>query len=119
MARVGRQASEAVRASERRLAEVLEAIGEAVFAMDRAECILFANRKALELWNKPAEEVADPLPLEDREQRDFMPLGFELQHHLFGDVDAFAHGADAVWTCRLRDSQRLIKNAVARRRRRA
>jgi PAS domain S-box-containing protein len=57
MARVGREASEAVRASERRLAKVLEAIGEAVFAMDRAECILFANRKALELWNKPAEEV--------------------------------------------------------------
>ena len=57
MARVGREASEAVRASERRLAEVLEAIGEAVFALDRAECILFANRKALELWNKPAEQV--------------------------------------------------------------
>jgi PAS domain S-box-containing protein len=57
MARVGREASVAVRASERRLAEVLEAIGEAVFATDRAECILFANRKALELWNKPAEEV--------------------------------------------------------------
>jgi PAS domain S-box-containing protein len=57
MARVGREASEAVRASERRLAEVLEAIGEAVFAMDRAECVLFANRKALELWNKPAEAV--------------------------------------------------------------
>jgi PAS domain S-box-containing protein len=57
MARVGRQASEAVRASERRLAEVLEVIGEAVFAMDRAERILFANRKALELWDKPAETV--------------------------------------------------------------
>jgi len=57
MARVGREASEAVRASERRLAEVLEAIGEAVFAIDRAEHILFANRKALELWNKTAEEV--------------------------------------------------------------
>jgi PAS domain S-box-containing protein len=57
MARVGREASEAVRASERRLAEVLEAIGEAVFAIDHAEHILFANRKALELWNKSAEEV--------------------------------------------------------------
>jgi PAS domain S-box-containing protein len=57
MARFGREASEAVRASERRLAEVLEAIGEAVYAMDRDERILFANRKALELWKKPAEAV--------------------------------------------------------------
>ncbi len=57
MARVGREASEAVRASERRLAEVLEAIGEAVYAMDADERILFANRKALELWNKPVVEV--------------------------------------------------------------
>ena len=57
MARVGREASEAVRASERRLAEVLGTIGEAVYAMDRDERVLFANRKALELWGKPAEEV--------------------------------------------------------------
>ncbi len=57
MARFGREASAAVRASERRLAEVLEAIGEAVYAMDRDERILFANHKALELWNKQAEEV--------------------------------------------------------------
>jgi len=57
MARVGREASEAVRHSERRLAEVLEAIGEAVYAMDREEAILFANRKALEMWNKREEEV--------------------------------------------------------------
>ncbi len=57
MARVGREASEAVRTSERRLAEVLGAIGEAVYAIDRDETILFANRKALEAWNKPADEV--------------------------------------------------------------
>ncbi len=57
MARVGREANEAVRHSERRLAEVLEAIGEAVYAMDRDESILFANRKALEMWNKREEEV--------------------------------------------------------------
>ena len=57
MARVGREAAEAVRASEGRLAEVLEAIGEAVYAMDRDERILFANRKALELWGKAAGEV--------------------------------------------------------------
>jgi PAS domain S-box-containing protein len=57
MARVGREASEAVRASERRLAEVLEAIGEAVYAIDRDERILFANRKALELWKRPADTV--------------------------------------------------------------
>src|SRR5438045_6644860 len=56
MARVGCEASEAVRISEGRLAEVLEAIGEAVYAMDRDEHILFANRKALELWGKTAEE---------------------------------------------------------------
>jgi PAS domain S-box-containing protein len=57
MARVGREAAEAVRASERRLAEVLEAIGEAVYAMDRDLHILFANPKALELWQKPPAEV--------------------------------------------------------------
>ena len=56
-ARVGREANEAVRASERRLAEVLQAIGEAVYAMDQDECILFANRKALEMWNKREEQV--------------------------------------------------------------
>ncbi|MGE0259261.1 MAG: response regulator, partial [Alphaproteobacteria bacterium] len=59
MARVGREASEAVRASERRLAEVLEAIGEAVFAIDRDQRILFANRTALQFWNRKAEEVLD------------------------------------------------------------
>ena len=57
MARVGREASEAVRASERRLAEVLEAIGEAVFAIDRDQRILFANRTALAFWNREADEV--------------------------------------------------------------
>jgi PAS domain S-box-containing protein len=57
MARVAQDASEVVRASEARLAEVLEAIGEAVYAMDRGERILFANRKALELWGKAADEV--------------------------------------------------------------
>ena len=57
MARVGREAGGAVRASERRLAGVLEAIGEAVYAMDRDLKILFANRKAAELWGKPAEQV--------------------------------------------------------------
>ena len=57
MARVGREASEAVRASERRLAEVLEAIGEAVYAIDRDQRILFANRTALEFWDKAADEV--------------------------------------------------------------
>ena len=57
MARVGREASEAVRASERRLAEVLEAIGEAVFAIDRGQRILFANRTALEFWRRDADEV--------------------------------------------------------------
>jgi PAS domain S-box-containing protein len=64
MARVGREATEAVRASERRLAEVLETIGEAVFAIDRDERVLFANRKALELWTKPAEEVIGQLLLD-------------------------------------------------------
>ena len=57
MSRVGREASEAVRASERRLAEVLEAIGEAVFAIDSDQRILFANRTALEFWNREADEV--------------------------------------------------------------
>jgi PAS domain S-box-containing protein len=57
MARVGREAGAAVRSSERRLANVLEAIGEAVYAMDRDERVLFANSKALELWNRPADTV--------------------------------------------------------------
>jgi PAS domain S-box-containing protein len=39
------------------LAEVLEAIGDAVYAMDRHERILFANRRALELWGKDADAV--------------------------------------------------------------
>ena len=57
MARVGREASAAVRASERRLSGVLEAIGDAVYATDRELRVLFANRKALELWGKAADEV--------------------------------------------------------------
>ena len=43
--------------SQRALAEVLEAIGDAVYAMDRDERILFANRRALELWDKASDEV--------------------------------------------------------------
>jgi PAS domain S-box-containing protein len=36
---------------------VLEAIGEAVYAMDRDLRILFASPKALQFWDKPAEQV--------------------------------------------------------------
>jgi PAS domain S-box-containing protein len=43
--------------SQEALAEILEAIGDAVYAMDRSERILFANRCALELWGKTADEV--------------------------------------------------------------
>lgn len=43
--------------SQDALAEVLEAIGDAVYAMDRDERILFANRRALELWGKTDEVV--------------------------------------------------------------
>jgi PAS domain S-box-containing protein len=57
MARVGRDAVSVVRASEQRLAEVLEAIGEAVYATDRNERILFANRKAFELWGLRPDET--------------------------------------------------------------
>ncbi|MGE5271604.1 MAG: response regulator [Thiohalocapsa sp.] len=57
MAGVERDAGAALRASEGRLAEVLEAIGEAVYAMDGDERILFANHKALEFWGKRSEEV--------------------------------------------------------------
>jgi len=45
------------RPSPNALAEVLEAIGDAVYAMDRHERILFANRRALELWGKTADAV--------------------------------------------------------------
>src|SRR5579862_1052183 len=46
------------------LAEVLEAIGDAVYAMDRDERILFANRRALALWGKTIDEVVDRRLLE-------------------------------------------------------
>ena len=36
---------------------ILEAIGDAVYAMDRDERILFANRRALQLWGKSADVV--------------------------------------------------------------
>ena len=39
------------------LADVLQAIGDAVYAMDREERILFANRRALELWGKTSDEI--------------------------------------------------------------
>jgi PAS domain S-box-containing protein len=39
------------------LADVLEAIGDAVYAMDRDQRILFANRRALELWGRTADQV--------------------------------------------------------------
>jgi PAS domain S-box-containing protein len=38
---------------------LLDAIGEAVYAMDRDLHIGFANRKALEWWGRPAEAVID------------------------------------------------------------
>jgi PAS domain S-box-containing protein len=43
--------------SQGALAGVLEAIGDAVYAMDRDERILFANRRALELWGKDIDAV--------------------------------------------------------------
>jgi PAS domain S-box-containing protein len=43
--------------SEVALAEVLEAIGDAVYAMDEDERILYANRRALELWGKNPGKV--------------------------------------------------------------
>ncbi|HYM71695.1 MAG TPA: PAS domain S-box protein [Stellaceae bacterium] len=39
------------------LAGVLETIGDAVYAMDRGERILYANRRAFELWGKHPDEV--------------------------------------------------------------
>ena len=73
-ARVGREANEAVRASERRLAEVLQAIGEAVYAMEQDECILFANRKALEMWNKREEEEVSEV-VEAVSERELVTVG--------------------------------------------
>jgi PAS domain S-box-containing protein len=43
--------------SQAALAEVLEAIGDAVYAMTGDERILFANRRALELWGRTPDEV--------------------------------------------------------------
>jgi PAS domain S-box-containing protein len=53
-----------VEPSQGALAEVLEAIGDAVYAMDRDERILFANRRALALWGKTIDEVVDRRLLE-------------------------------------------------------
>lgn len=50
----GRTASET---SGLQFLEMLDAIGEAVYALDSQERFLFANRKAIELWGKPAEEI--------------------------------------------------------------
>ena len=41
-----------------RLSGLLDAIEDAVFALDLQERFLFANRKALELWAKTAEELS-------------------------------------------------------------
>ena len=61
MARMGRELIAAVSASERHLSEVLQAIGDAVFAIDRDERFLFANRRALELWKRCEDEVVGRL----------------------------------------------------------
>ena len=45
------------RPSQAGLAEVLETIGDAVYAMSEDEHILFANRRALELWGKTLDEI--------------------------------------------------------------
>ena len=47
--------------SQGMLAAVLEAIGDAVYAMDRHERIYYANRQALALWGKRSEEVVGQL----------------------------------------------------------
>jgi PAS domain S-box-containing protein len=45
------------KSSQAALADVLEAIGDAVYAMTEDERILYANRRALELWGKTPDEV--------------------------------------------------------------
>jgi PAS domain S-box-containing protein len=44
-------------ASELPFSEMLDTIGEAVYAVDRQERFLFANRKAFEMWGKRSDEV--------------------------------------------------------------
>jgi len=61
---VGRPLAPRRKPSQEALAEVLEAIGDAVYAMDRDERILFANRRALELWGKTTDEVVGQRLLE-------------------------------------------------------
>ncbi len=39
------------------LSEILDAIGDAVYAIDRHERVYYANRQALDLWGKRAEEI--------------------------------------------------------------
>src|SRR3954453_1626699 len=42
---------------ESRFSEILDAIGEAVFAVDAEERFVLANRKALDMWAKERNEI--------------------------------------------------------------
>ena len=52
-----KEAETALRASEARLREVLEAIGEAFYALDREGRFTNVSRRALEVWGVSAEDV--------------------------------------------------------------
>jgi PAS domain S-box-containing protein len=52
-----KEAETALRASEARLREVLEAIGEAFYALDRGGRFTNVSRRALEVWGVSAEDV--------------------------------------------------------------
>ena len=43
--------------SQGTLTEILDAIGDAVYAMDRHERVYYANRQALDVWGKRAEDI--------------------------------------------------------------
>ena len=43
--------------SQGTLIEILDAIGDAVYAMDRRERVYYANRQALDVWGKRAEDI--------------------------------------------------------------
>jgi PAS domain S-box-containing protein len=52
-----KEAETALRASEARLREVLEAVGEAFYALDSEGRFVNINRRALEMWGLNAEDV--------------------------------------------------------------
>ena len=87
--------------SQEALAEVLETIGDAVYAMDGEERVLFANRRALELWRKTSDDVIgrrllDIFP-EIKEGAPYRAYRTALETHRAAHLEAVAPALDDRW----------------------